>query len=56
MTTRRHLLWTAGAGTTAMLAAHLFQRRAPAAASRETFAPSSSAAHSRPPPTNDTAP
>ena len=37
MTTRRHLLWTAGAGTTAVLAASLFPRRAPAAASSEVF-------------------
>ena len=37
MTTRRHLLWTAGAGTTAVLAASLFPRRAPAAASSEIF-------------------
>ncbi len=37
MTTRRHLLWTAGAGTTAVLAASLFPRSAPAAASSEIF-------------------
>jgi peptide-methionine (R)-S-oxide reductase len=37
MTTRRHLLWTAGAGTAAALAASLFPRTAPAAASSEIF-------------------
>ncbi len=37
MHTRRHLLWTAGAGTAAALAAGLFPRRAPAAASSEIF-------------------
>lgn len=37
MNTRRHLLWTAGAGTAAVLAAGLFPRRAPAAASSEIF-------------------
>jgi peptide-methionine (R)-S-oxide reductase len=38
MTTRRQLLWTAGAGTAAVLAAGLFPRRAPAAAAGEVFA------------------
>lgn len=37
MTTRRHLLWTAGAGSAAVLAAGLFPRRAPAAAASEIF-------------------
>ncbi|MBS0467823.1 MAG: peptide-methionine (R)-S-oxide reductase MsrB [Proteobacteria bacterium] len=37
MTTRRHLLWTAGTGAVAALAAGLFPRRAPAAAASEVF-------------------
>lgn len=37
MTTRRHLLWTTGTGTAAVLAASIFPRRAPAAAASEVF-------------------